>query len=282
MGLDQGGGQDVCISLLVYENASWIEELLMNIETFSESSTKVALHLNSDSVYDDAQIAQWETDRFTVTPERIPVKPFQGSILTSHLYNVQQLHKRWGKKCGWFVIQHSNMFWVRQGMEREVRARQYAQLHIFPTADPKLGPLGAYDDMVTMGKGKHLWGQPEGAFFPMKTGLDFYSFLDEWLKGTKRDWTFMIRYRFYIEEYLLQTFAYNMADPPPPDEASDRSSGPLCYRYIGASKDLDSVPLNDVKAIAKGTDKWEGVYSVKRVNRDANHPVTKYILGLKR
>ena len=57
---------EVCISLVAYEEADWIDALLNN--ALSMTRARIALHLNRASSYNAADIARWNVSRVAVNP----------------------------------------------------------------------------------------------------------------------------------------------------------------------------------------------------------------------
>ena len=69
----------VGISLVAYEESSWIDVLLRNARIFSRNSTKLVLHLNLASRYPNETLARWESQRTSINPQRIHVKRSPGT-----------------------------------------------------------------------------------------------------------------------------------------------------------------------------------------------------------
>merc|ERR1719343_897644 len=254
---------------------------------FTEKSTKVALHFDSNTEYDEAGWKRLEalaSDRVLLTSTRIPIRKIGGSILYAHLLNAKTLEETWPGECKFFVMQASNMWWVRKGMEDSVRAHRYAQLVIQGDNSAGATHSGPFWHDLTP-KSLNGWGQPEGAFFPMRMVHDFNNYLDAWLEQTNQDFNAVLDVDTYIEAFWLPTYALNLASDIP--EESVGGNFPLCYRHMVetiANYDKDSVPLNEVKDLAGGAEfihdaindrdfPSASYYSVKRVNRDLRHPV---------
>merc|ERR1712203_206686 len=126
------------------------------------------------------QIGKWEEhgNRAAVTQkQRVKVRPFKGSLLWSHMLNVQTMLQRWNKgseggECAFFLYQASNMMWVRKGSEAEVRSRRYAQVR---SIKPKGCSAGLPITKEVFGtKHAYGWGQPEGSFYPMSMMRKFH------------------------------------------------------------------------------------------------------------
>merc|ERR1719356_1054546 len=229
------------------------------------------------------------SDRVALTKARIPIRKIGGSILYAHLLNSKTLEETWPGECEFFAMQASNMWWVRKGMERSVRAHRYAQLAIQPKSlASNSGPF--WHELQP--KALNGWGQPEGAFFPMKMVHDFNDYLDAWLERSHQNFNVVLDVRIYVEAFWLPTYALNFAKDIP--EASVGADFALCYRHMVetvAHYDKDSVPLNEVKDLIAGKEfihdaindrdrRAEQYYAVKRVNRDMKHETTKFIIDL--
>jgi hypothetical protein len=127
----------VVISTLCFESPPEIRDLVGNFLTFTEPSTQLVLHINAASVeYNGALIKknadfEWVTNRTNVhiNPKRIHVRWGTYSIVHAHLINAQYAFKYIHGigatpevvSRSIFVMQASNMFWVRPGMEVHVR-----------------------------------------------------------------------------------------------------------------------------------------------------------------
>merc|ERR1719277_237257 len=119
----------VCVSLPVFEEVGYIEELLTNFKFFSERSTKIAFHFDNNTEFDEDAVKRIEalsSHRVALTKMRVPIKKIGGSILYAHLLNAKKLEEKWPGECKFFVMQASNMWWVRKGMETSVRTHHYA------------------------------------------------------------------------------------------------------------------------------------------------------------
>merc|ERR1712232_1179327 len=68
------------------------------------------------------------SDRIAVTSERIAVRPYRGSVFYSHILNAKTMEKHWPGECGYWVLQASNMMWVRKGMEERVREYEFSPI----------------------------------------------------------------------------------------------------------------------------------------------------------
>jgi hypothetical protein len=282
----------VCVSLPVFEDPEYIEELLANFMKFTESTTKVALHFEADDSnvhYDTERIASFASDRVAVTKRRIEIRKIGGSILFAHVLNAKTLEERWPGECDLFVMQASNMWWVRPGMENAVREHRYAQLAVQPhSLAANSGPF--WHELEP--KALNGWGQPEGAYFPMKMVHDFNAYMDGWLEKTHQKDSAVLDVRIYIEAFWLPTYALNFATDLPEESVGGDFS--LCYRHmveVAANYDKDSVPIEEVKDLIAGKEFIHNVvsgkdvrsaqyFAVKRVNRDLHHPTTQFIVSL--
>mmetsp|Transcript_69577 Transcript_69577/g.193602 ORF Transcript_69577/g.193602 Transcript_69577/m.193602 type:complete len:308 (+) Transcript_69577:87-1010(+) len=272
---DNGDDGVVCISIAAFEATDYVEALIKNVLHFAEPTTKVAMHLNTHSNYSHEWLHSLETDRVTVTKRRIAVKPFKGSILYAHMLNAETMDKRWHKTCDYFVLQASNMMWVRSGYEAEVRQRRWGQI----VKHERRGCQHGHDiteEILEGGKGLYAWGQPEGSFYPMDTVRGFRDMMADYLKrNNDHDGSLVIHALCYLEAFTLQTYALNFDDIP--DVDSHAEARPLSWNHIHGPKSKDFVPMDEIKKISRGASGWEGYYAVKRVQRDLTHPVTRFI-----
>merc|ERR1719343_1254133 len=211
----------------VFEEPSFVDALLHNFLFFTEAKTKIAMHLDNVSEYDQSRIDGFVSDRVAVTRERIEIKKIGGSILYAHLLNAMTLDERWPGVCDLFVMQSSNMMWVRSGMENVVRKHRYAQVgRAYPQIASQSGPF--WQELTRMG---HTgWGQPEGAFFPMSMIRNFKAFMDGWLARTHQHVDVLLNVRVFVEAFWLPTYAVNFQDDLP--EESVTGSYALCYRHM--------------------------------------------------
>lgn len=259
------------------EDPEYIDILIANVKAFTNSDTKIALHLSNLTQYAAQQMVGWSSDRVVVTERRIPVYRFQGSIFAAHLLNAWALEKQWPGECAYYVMQASNQMWVRRGMENHVRKYKYSKIDIIKEAWVKNEGHPFYGLMFDK-KGLHGHGQPEGAFYPMSTVLSLGRLLNGFLLSTGQSLEVSVaQYLTYFEASWLQTYALNMDEPPPP--AMNEMGDPPCFRQCHASKDdnLDSVYIEDVHRTMDGKDDFENFYSVKRVSRDVRNPITQFI-----
>eukprot|EP00928_Gymnodinium_smaydae_P078858 TRINITY_DN6291_c0_g1_i2.p1 TRINITY_DN6291_c0_g1~~TRINITY_DN6291_c0_g1_i2.p1 ORF type:complete len:359 (-),score=58.12 TRINITY_DN6291_c0_g1_i2:42-1058(-) len=309
--------ETVCVSLAAYEEPAFIDALLANIDTFFESQTKVALHLNLDTTYSsedmerwDVQkralhvrrsgfnLSRWESDRVavttsmhpagkvgvrslitpSVTEDRVGVKAFWGSVMTSHIMNAKTLEERWPGTCKYFIMQASNMMWVRTGAEERVRKYRYSTIgashhpHAETWRHPFTAELGGKDQV-------YGWEQPEGAFFPMKQVIGFYTMLDKHMAAHATNFHELADFRAYFEASWLPTYMLNYAEDYRQD---DEHTPALCYRicHKGVPSKEDGMTMDELKKVMDGGGGMDQFYSVKRVSRDLNDPVTKYIVSL--
>merc|ERR1719343_1174304 len=169
---------------------------------FTEKSTKVALHFDSNTEYDEAGWKRLEalaSDRVLLTSTRIPIRKIGGSILYAHLLNAKTLEETWPGYCKFFVMQASNMWWVRKGMENSVREHRYAQLAVQPKSIA--ANSGPFWHQLQLTKALNGWGQPEGAFFPMSMVNDFNEYVDSWLAKTHQTFQVILDVRCYVEAF---------------------------------------------------------------------------------
>jgi len=276
----EGDGERVCISLIAFEDAEYIDLLVANMLAFTEPSTKLALHLNAKTKYDAERIAAWNTSRVVVTDPRVAVDRFMGSVFTAHLSNAWAMEARWPGECAYYVYQSSNMMWVRKGLEKVVRESRYSQISGIENPKGKSATHEFYGQMLKNGRGVNAESHPEGSFYPMSTVLSFGKLFSEYLASKKETLDSVSNFPAYFEASWFQTYALNFDDPPPADRKS--FAPPLCFRHLGVGgPDEDSVEMEAVVKVAEGTERpYNFFYGVKRVARDLEHPVTKYIAKL--
>eukprot|EP00928_Gymnodinium_smaydae_P078857 TRINITY_DN6291_c0_g1_i1.p1 TRINITY_DN6291_c0_g1~~TRINITY_DN6291_c0_g1_i1.p1 ORF type:complete len:365 (-),score=65.63 TRINITY_DN6291_c0_g1_i1:44-1072(-) len=313
--------ETVCISLAAYEEPAFIDALLANIDTFFESRTKVALHLNLATSYSnedmdrwDVQkralhvrrsgynLSRWESDRVavttsmppesppdgkigvrnlitpSVTEDRVGVRAFMGSVMTSHIMNAKTLEERWPGTCKYFIMQASNMMWVRKGAEEKVRKYRYSGIvgsnhpHAETWRHPFTAELAGQDKV-------YGWEQPEGAFFPMKQVIGFYTMLDKHMAAHATNFHELADFRAYFEASWLPTYMLHYAEDYRPE---DEHVPPLCYRicHAGVASENDGMTMEELRKVMDGGKDMDNYFSVKRVSRDLNDPVTKYIISL--
>lgn len=286
--------QAVCVSLAVYEDVDYIDALVENFLAFSEPTTKLAIHLNVGTEY-KINSSRWHLERVVISSERILVRPFEGSILYAHLLNAKTMEKLWPGECGHWVLQASNMMWVREGMEQRVR-----QTHFSPIAASSTNTgchtrrsienskiFVDFTDTLIEGKQLYGWGQPEGSFFPMKVLQGFNDMLDKHLQNSHDNGAGIYEAKCLFENVWLQTYALNYELVPAESLVDSRldnaTSTPLCLNWLMpggtlADKDRDSIPMDKIDAVMKG--EYENYYAVKRVNRHLDHPITKFIVNM--
>jgi len=280
----------VCVSLPVFEmEPSYIEELLNNFMFFTEPTTKVALHFDANTKYTEETMTRFNglaSDRVALTRTRIPMRKFGGSILYVHLLNSRTLEETWPGVCKFFAMQASNMWWVRKGMEASIRKHGYAQLAVQPKSlAANSGPF--WHELLP--KALNGWGQPEGAFFPMRMVRHFNKYADAWLSRTHQTYQAILDVKIDVEAFWLPTYALNFAKDIP--EKSVGGNFALCYRHMVDSSKNDSVPIEEIKDLIAGEKFIHDTidnklipaapfYAVKRVNRDLNHPTTKFVVSL--
>eukprot|EP00928_Gymnodinium_smaydae_P067022 TRINITY_DN4995_c0_g1_i2.p1 TRINITY_DN4995_c0_g1~~TRINITY_DN4995_c0_g1_i2.p1 ORF type:complete len:341 (-),score=48.49 TRINITY_DN4995_c0_g1_i2:282-1304(-) len=310
--------EKVCISLAAYEDAAWIDTLLENIDRFMEPTTKVALHLNSASNYSDADLRRWgaadrqaarwgrdhrsglfatplasnlsEDDalrnpklpRMLVADERIEVRRFEGSVLGAHIVNAKVMEERWPGECDYFLMQASNMMWVRKGAEDVIREHKYSNIVV-----SKEGPyLNNGDHSFTAELSPHNdlfgWSPHEGSFYPMKAVNSFVQMFDSHNARTGQTLeTSLVRFQSYFEESWLQTYILNFDPEHEKDDSYPHIyPPPMCYRVVGTMDNV--VTKEDVEHVNGAMDGFRNFYAVKRVSRSFDDPAVQYIMALDR
>jgi len=303
----------VCVSLLAYEEPAWIDALIHNLQNFGEDSTKVAIHLDSTSTYSEASLARWETDRVTVSPQRVNTKPFFGGILMAHMVNARTMRRRWQNECSYYVQAASNMFWLRAGWEEQVRTRQYGMMHEEEHGNPCTSVTPVYVNLMQMlagssnGVERWIWSYAEGQFFPMQSVDKFVEAVDSYMHIRNETQLDFEHENCYLEELALPTYVWNQETHLLPEDYI-RDRPPLVFRWQKSeSVRKESIPLVMLKAIAEGSNetiqggeiwktwmshpgdakvphlpgtKWKDLFAAKRITRDPQNKVTKYALSL--
>jgi len=278
-----GEWEHVCFSLAAFEEPDFIDALINNFAHFTDESSRMSIHLNSLTEYDPKQLKKWDgakDGRVVLTEQRVPVRWFKGSIFYAHLLNARRMEEMWPGYCKYYVMQASNMMWVRQGVEAQVRRQKYAQLIDQPDTLKENWEQPMTRDMYNEGRHKLGWGQPEGAFYPMKLVRDFDVYMKSWMQTNGYNESYLVDMKLYAEAFWFQHYALNLADPQPPKEFDYESTLPICWRHIITDQGHDSVPMDELEKVMEGKDKWANYYAVKRVNRWLGHPTTKYIVSL--
>ena len=109
------------ISQAHYDPPDWVDLVTRNALQFTEPSTFLILHLNALSDYSPGTILRWHrTPRVRVARRRIPVRWGTGSLTLAHALSALEAFKTW-PSCSHFLLQASNMLWIRRGMELPVR-----------------------------------------------------------------------------------------------------------------------------------------------------------------
>ena len=146
----------VVVSTLCFESTAEIRDLVGNFLTFTEPNTQLVIHLNTASKsYDQAQRASerhmtWIKDRKNVhiNPKSINVRWGTFSIIHAHLINAQfastRLIAQKDLNSTTFIMQASNMFWVRNGMENLVRRTKC---------------IAPFSDLKDQNNGKHKYAK---------------------------------------------------------------------------------------------------------------------------
>lgn len=229
---------DVCISLVAYEDPVWINLLIRNVLRFTDCSTKVALHLNRLTNYSNEDIDNFDksSSRVSVNPERVEVHRSRPSVLHAHVLNAIHMQKVWGKQCNHYVMQASNMLWIKLGMESYTEEFRVSGMHsrTFGECDGLCAQLG-------WSPKDRAWKQPEGTFVPMSLMSSFVMHYMRWFH-TLPDWEY-----FHVagpkEEDWLQTYSCV-------HEGKDPVGGPtLCERL---NKDT-VLGVVQVKEMVKGS-----------------------------
>jgi len=179
------------ISQAHYDPPDWVDLVTRNALQFTEPSTFLILHLNALSDYSPGTILRWHrTPRVRVARRRIPVRWGTGSLTLAHALSALEAFKTW-PSCSHFLLQASNMLWIRRGMELPVRRLgcsvspwviaapnnflRKAMRHPFTKA--MIPALSGGDDA----HGSHqVWHYHEGSFYPLQTVVRFARHMLQW------------------------------------------------------------------------------------------------------
>ena len=295
--VDAAAPSEVCVSLVAYEDAQWIDALLANAARFT--TARIALHLNRLSTYDDARLAAWNGShggRVALTAERIVVAKAYGSILYAHLLNARTLAWRWPTACRLVVLQASNMLWLRRGMERRAArfafsldARELARYVNTSTEVARhLVAQPLYRALTTARAGRPAafpMSYHEGSFWPLTSLLAFRDFMARALRASPGGGGLrgglagvLSRAANWPEELWLQAYVANHD----PSYALALARGPLfslavgqlCWRGKAHFPNGTSRPL--VEAISDGTLKGGAQFFASKVQRGLADPVTRW------
>jgi hypothetical protein len=205
----------VGVSLVVFEAPRWVSALLHNLNAFTRTSTRVVLHLNNMSRYEDETLASWASSRVLINPERLVVGRATGSILWAHVLNVKHMALQW-PDCRFVVLQASNTMWLRGGMEEVVLARSYS---VPPQRWSKNGSAAwhrrypLWRALINRSRIPHT-SYHEGSFFPVSAVEAFRTFVLAWLREQRADLgSSLLRVGGYPEEWFLQAFLANSFAP---------------------------------------------------------------------
>ena len=112
------------LSIVAYEPEDWVGALLSNALSFTQSETRIVVHLSSRTNYSESTLRRWDRGQVAVNPVRLPTWKGSGAVLYAHLLNARHAESRWPGRCCVFLMQASNMLWVLPGVEFRVRAEK--------------------------------------------------------------------------------------------------------------------------------------------------------------
>lgn len=276
----------VCVSVPVFEEPRYVEALIANFKHYLDWDTRIVLHLGSETNYSYDLPKKWEeSNRIGITKQRIKVDAFKGSVFWSHMLNAKTMESLWPGHCEFFLMQASNQWWVRSGVEDVVRTYQYADFFIQSESKPScMAQDRFYNEKLYKGPrgGIHSWGVPEGSFFPMRLVNEFVHLAASWLSTNGLTESYFADADCYFEASYLQVYAQNWYEPAPPPRTE--LPGSLCYRHFVTGKAEDAVPIEDIQKVMLAVDdeheKWSSYYSVKRIARNMTNPTTKFVEAL--
>ncbi|GAB5357763.1 hypothetical protein AAMO2058_000402300 [Amorphochlora amoebiformis] len=224
--------QRVMLSVPVFEEMWYLKDLVRNLLTFTETSTTIILHLNKNSTYSPAQLQEISSfsPRVLVTPKRVFVHSFHGSLFYSHVLNIEYGLDSLKENVGYVVTMASNSRLLRSGMESYIRENHaslghgieefYTGVEEIPkqihdaynnrwayNAVNKWWPLstvlGLRRNDFILKKANLYQLKPEGAFFPASV----ISQLVKALRSTKGTLTSTLQINSFLEEFVFVTFA---------------------------------------------------------------------------
>eukprot|EP00928_Gymnodinium_smaydae_P070935 TRINITY_DN54666_c0_g1_i1.p1 TRINITY_DN54666_c0_g1~~TRINITY_DN54666_c0_g1_i1.p1 ORF type:complete len:312 (+),score=43.34 TRINITY_DN54666_c0_g1_i1:72-1007(+) len=282
-------GRTVCISLAAYEEPAFIDALLSNIDHFMEKDTKVALHLNARTEYSEEDLSRWngripqgqgDVGRSRVSKERLAVEPFMGSVMAAHLINARTMEKEWPGQCAYFLIQASNMMWVKKGAEAVVREHEYSRINL---VDAPWGHTADHPFTAELSPDGKLfgWAISEGSYYPMTDVIDFNARLDRYLEANGTTLKESLEHCYaYFEESWLPTYALNFGSKYSL-EKKDSYEYPMCFRAMNYDIVDDGMSVDQVKEVLDPANReMQHFYAVKRVSRHVDSPGTQFIMSL--
>eukprot|EP00928_Gymnodinium_smaydae_P021144 TRINITY_DN1822_c1_g1_i2.p1 TRINITY_DN1822_c1_g1~~TRINITY_DN1822_c1_g1_i2.p1 ORF type:complete len:344 (-),score=8.16 TRINITY_DN1822_c1_g1_i2:37-921(-) len=247
-------------------------------------------------------IERWQSDRVAVTTsnlalssafglihpavseERVEVRPFMGAIMAAHVINAKTMEKRWPGECAYFLMQASNMMWVRKGAEAVVRENKYSRIRTAqgPWAHSSEHPFTAElsPDSKLFG-----WAVHEGSFYPMADIVGFSKMLDHHLEATQKTLeTSVAHFPTYFEESWLPTYVLNFGSKFQEEKLSEYPVA-LCYRIMHYDKHInqaeDGMTVDEIKKVLDpANEDMQKFYAVKRVSRLLENPGTQFILSM--
>ena len=168
----------VFVSVLVYEPMADVEQLIENFLKFTESETRLLVHLNALQNYSHADVDTLEhSGRVLVNPERLAVVWGSPQISAAFLSNADLAASTLTAnqiEAAIVVWVDSNMFWTRPCMEQYVRVHECTNydrnVGLFPAGKPKNAATMA----ATRNGSTFSYNDHEGAFFRLTTLLNLH------------------------------------------------------------------------------------------------------------
>lgn len=275
----------VCVSLVAFEETEYVEALIENFLFFSEPTTKLAIHLNSGQEYNGTE-KSWASHRVALTKERIAVHKFRGSVLYAHLLNVDTMARTWPGTCEYYVIQASNMMWVRSGMEQYVRKYEFSPLGSSVNVISNCAwnkevensrTFVGFSSKLNAIKKVYGYGQPEGSFFPFAAVKRFKVMMDRHLREVHDDGSGIYNASCYFENAWLQTYVLNYEHVPEGPENDQMREN---ITHLSLNKLDGPFAISEVRAVMDGQGDYKGYFAIKRVERNVREQPTKFIISL--
>mmetsp|Transcript_4430 Transcript_4430/g.11622 ORF Transcript_4430/g.11622 Transcript_4430/m.11622 type:complete len:380 (+) Transcript_4430:62-1201(+) len=269
---EHSGRSGVLVSIAVGDETaqcSWVQTLMDNVMRLSREDTHVVLHLSSTLKCADIDLNRWrhEHRRLILNPARLTTRAGTGSVLRAHLLNARHAATKWASEpnrcCCSFIMQSSNMLWLRPGMEQRVmelgsslgrtgwggvsklltvRLMQIGieahtkgtvpdQKHLpsYLPAQSLLTTAAVYHNLTASSIHSmplHAFEYHEGSFYPLATVLRFLSRIELLISSSQMDAAMNYPEEFWLQAYVLNHEDANLAHP---------TSQQLCLRSLVAA-----------------------------------------------
>jgi len=264
----------VCVSIPVHECADVANDQIRNIRAAYGGDAIVVLHRSMhyrppEKVYGARDYNLYDKEGVFVNPASLPTEYHHGLV---HVHNANFRYAASVAEFDVFVLHASNDLYVRKGaashvasvrnacMLREVRLPSWWGWSEAALSDPELREIMRYMGLDTV-----YSTQPEGIFFEKDVFREMVSIIDrrfEYGRGP----------RLPREELYYSTLAPKLAD--------SLSETPLVWSEVtvGGTIDRDVVRrIRNQKPTPSETYDLRQIYAVKRVERDYDDPLRRWI-----